>query len=215
MRARILIVDDHPLVRDGLAGRISKQPDLEVCGEAADVPGALRLVASTKPDLAIIDISLKGGDGLDLIKQVRARKFETKMLVASMYDEILYAERALRAGAMGYINKQELPEDMIDAIRQVLAGQIYLSAQMRNRLLQRTVGRGPVAIRSPIESLTDRELEIFQLIGRALTTRQIAEKLHLSIKTIETHRERLKMKLKAKNAAELSRQAVAWTIENA
>jgi DNA-binding NarL/FixJ family response regulator len=213
-RVRILIVDDHPLVREGLRARISKEPDMDVCGEAAGGAEALRLIAAKQPDLAIIDISLEGTDGLELIRQIRSRGYDTKLLVASMHDEHLYAERSLRVGASGYIGKQELPDDVIRAIREVLSGKIYLSPTMSNRLLRRAVGRSKDDVRSPIENLSDRELEIFRLIGTALTTRKIAELLHLSIKTVESHREHLKAKLGAKNAAELSRLAVAWAIEN-
>jgi DNA-binding NarL/FixJ family response regulator len=211
---KILIVDDHPLVREGLASRITRQPDMEICGEAADVNEALALVKTTNPDLVIVDLSLRLSHGTDLIKQVKARGEGTKMLVSSMYDESLYAERVLRAGAMGYINKQEMPEKVIEAIRQVLAGKVYLSPSMTDRLLSRAIGKTGEIERSPIEKLSNRELEIFRLIGRGLTTRQIAKDLHLSVKTVETHRENIKSKLSVSNSAELSRQAVQWVLEN-
>ena len=211
---RILIVDDHPIVREGLAARIARQPELSVCGEAEDVADAMELVKSQRPDLVIVDLSLKSGQGIDLIKRIKAKAPETKMIVSSMYDESLYAERALRAGAMGYINKQEMSEKMIDGIRQVLEGKIYLSPQMTERLLQRAVGAAPQLIQSPIESLSDRELEIFKMIGKGMTTRQIANDLHLSMKTVETHRENIKSKLDVANSAELSRAAVQWVMEN-
>lgn len=212
--AQILIVDDHPMVREGLAVRISNQPDLEVCGEAANVSDALQLVEQLQPDLVIIDISLKDGHGLDLIKQIRLRDERVKMLVSSMHDEALFAERALRAGAMGYINKQEAPEKVVAAIRQVLVGKMVFSSQMTERMLHRAVGR-PLQVRqSPIETLTDRELEVFELIGRGLTTRKIANQLGLSVHTIETHREKIKSKLKLKNSAELGRQALQWVLES-
>jgi DNA-binding NarL/FixJ family response regulator len=212
--ARILIVDDHPIVREGLAARLARQPDLKVCGEAEDVADALEIVKTAKPDLVIVDLSLKTGQGLELIKKIKARNDDVKMLVSSMYDESLYAERALRAGASGYINKQEISEKLIDAIRQVLAGKMYLSPKMTERLLQRAVGAAPQLVQSPIETLSDRELEIFKMIGKGNTTRQIANELHLSIKTVETHRENIKGKLNIPNSAELSREAVQWVMEN-
>lgn len=211
---KILIVDDHPIVREGLAARLARQPDFEVCGEAEDVADALERVKSTKPDVVVIDLSLKSGQGLDLIKRIKSLDLDTKMLVSSMYDESLYAERSLRAGAMGYVNKQEVSEKIIEAIRQVLEGKIYLSPRMTERLLQRAVGSQPQLVQSPYESLTDRELEIFKMIGKGMTTRQIANDLHLSVKTVETHRENIKGKLDLPNSAELSREAVQWVMEN-
>ena len=211
---KVLIVDDHPIVREGLAARIARQPDMTVCGEAEDVADALELVKTTQPDLIIVDLSLKSGQGIDLIKKVKARSEDTKMLVSSMYDESLYAERALRAGALGYINKQEMSDKIVDAIRQVMDGKIYLSPPMTERLLQRAVGSAPELIASPIESLSDRELEIFKMIGTGKTTRLIAGELHLSVKTVETHRENIKAKLDIPNSAELSREAVQWVMEN-
>jgi DNA-binding NarL/FixJ family response regulator len=211
---KILIVDDHPIVREGLAARIARQADLVVCGEAEDVADALELVKATQPDLVIVDLSLKSGQGIDLIKKIKARAEDTKMLVSSMYDESLYAERALRAGALGYINKQEMSDKILEAIRQVMDGKIYLSPPMTERLLQRAVGSTPQLIQSPIENLSDRELEIFKMIGTGKTTRQIAGELHLSVKTVETHRENIKAKLDIPNSAELSREAVQWVMEN-
>lgn len=212
---KILIVDDHPIVREGLAARIARQPDLVVCGEAEDVADALELVKTARPDLIIVDLSLKSGQGLDLIKKITARDEKIKILVSSMYDETLYAERALRAGALGYINKQELSDKIIEAIRHVLDGKIYLSAAMTERLLHRAVGAAaPQLQQSPVETLSNRELEIFKMIGQGRTTRQIAGEVHLSIKTVETHRENIKSKLNVPNGAELSREAVQWVIEN-
>ena len=211
---RILIVDDHPIVREGLAARIGRQGDLQVCGEAEDVAGALELVKTAKPDLVIVDLSLKSGQGLDLIKKISLRAPDTKMLVSSMYDESLYAERALRAGALGYINKQEMSDKIIDAIRHVMEGKIFLSPRMTERLLQRAVGTTPQITPSPVESLSDRELEIFKMIGKGKTTRQIAGELHLSVKTVETQRENIKGKLSLTSSAELSREAVQWVMEN-
>jgi DNA-binding NarL/FixJ family response regulator len=214
--AKILIVDDHPLVREGLAVRIASQPDLKVCGEAADVAEAMERVKATAPDLVIIDLSLKSGHGLDLIKQIRAQYDQVKMLVASMYDESMFAERVLIAGALGYINKQEMPERILDAIRQVLLGKVYLSASMTERVLHRLAAvSAPLEVgTSPVASLSDRELEVFELIGRGVKTSQIASRLHLSVKTIETHREKIKVKLNVKTSTELSRYAVQWVLEN-
>ena len=159
--ARILIVDDHPMMRDGLTIRISNEPDLAVCGEADDVAEALRRVGELNPDLVIIDISLKTGHGIDLVKQIRARHPKMKMLVNSMYDESVYAERSLQAGAMGYLNKQTVRETVIDAIRTVLAGKTYLSPEMTDRILKSRVGGMIEPGKSPIESLSDREMEVF------------------------------------------------------
>jgi DNA-binding NarL/FixJ family response regulator len=187
---QILIVDDHPLVREGLATRISSQEGFEVCGEAADLETALELARTTKPDLVIVDISLKSGDGIDLIKRIKATDGHAKMLVATMYDESLYAERAVRAGATGYINKQEMPENIIEAIREVLAGRLYLSPQMTRHIVRLASGAID-ADPSPIARLSDRELEVFRLIGQGRTTRRIATELGLSVRTIATHRENI------------------------
>ena len=213
-KVKILIVDDHPIVREGLAARLACQPDLIVCGEAEDVADALELVKTTQPDLMIVDLSLKSGQGLDLIKKVKARFENTKMLVSSMYDESLYAERALHAGALGYINKQEISDKIVDAIRQVMDGKIYLSLPMTERLLQRAIGGSPQTVQSPMETLSDRELEVFKMIGAGKITRHIAGELHISVKTVETHRENIKTKLDLANSTELSRAAVQWVIEN-
>lgn len=212
--ARILIVDDHPAIREGLSVRISGQTDLEVCGEAADIEDALAKVKQLKPDLVIVDISLASGNGLDLIKQIKSHHAAVRTLVHSMYDDSLYAERSLQAGAQGYVNKREAPDTMLVAIRQVLTDKIYLSPQMTERLLGRAAGRNVNFEESPVRQLSDRELEIFQLIGQGLTTGAIASQLYLSVHTIDTHREKIKAKLKLKNAAELARAAVQWTLEN-
>ena len=213
--ARILIVDDHPAVREGLALRIAGQPDLEVCGEAADVVEALHLIATTQPDVAIIDLALKTGNGLDLIKRVKARNDSVRMLVWSMYNESLYAERALRAGAMGYINKEHATDQIITAIRCVLEGKVYLSEPMSSKLLGRLVhGDGAQVGRSPVESLSDRELEAFELMGQGLSTEQIAATMHISPKTVETYRARIKEKLGLSNITELVHQAARWVFKN-
>ena len=211
--ARVLIVDDHPLVRAGLTQLISDEPDLEVCGEAAESSEALRQLASASPDLAIIDISLARGSGIDLIKQIKARDTRVKMLVSSMHDESLFAERALHAGAMGYINKQEATDQVIGAIRQILKGQIYLSARMTERMLEGLVSHTHPPEGSAVDNLSNRELEVLANIGQGLTTRVIAKRLHLSVKTIESHREHIKTKLNLKTANELTRFAMQWLME--
>ncbi len=211
--ARILIVDDHPAVREGLALRIKSQPNLEVCGEAADVPEALHLVAEAKPDVAVIDIALRNGNGLDLIKRIKAHDDRVRMLVWSMYSESLFAERALRAGALGYINKEHATDQIITAIRCVLEGRVYLSEPLTGQLLGRLVSGGDAAKRSPITTLSDRELEVFRLIGNGLDTQAIAEKLCVSPKTVETYRARIKEKLNLTGSVDLLRCALQWVIE--
>ena len=208
---RILIVDDHPLVRTGLAQLIGDCPDLEVCGEAGDMAEALKLVATKRPDLAIIDLSLAGGSGLDLIERIKARHKDVLMLVASMHDETLYAERVLAAGARGYINKQEAQDRIIQAVRQVLAGKVYLSQQMTERMLSGMVDAR--ADKRDIDTLSNRELQVFELIGRGVTGSQIAERLNLSTKTIETHQARIKKKLGLASAHELTQRAIRWVME--
>ncbi len=210
-----MLVDDHPLVRHGLSQLINGESDLVVCAEAASGEDALSLVAEQRPDLMVIDIALKGMNGVELIKRIRTRQPEVKMLVSSMHDETLYAERSLRAGARGYVNKEEAPENVIEAIRQVLGGNVFLSAAMKDRLLNVMIDGGDSVQQSPVENLSDRELEVFTLIGRGLTTREVANRLHLSVKTIETHREHIRAKLQITSSAELMRHAVEWVLENA
>ena len=193
-RARILIVDDHPVVRSGLRMLIDDEPDLFVCGEAGDADEAIRVLDAQKPDLVIVDLSLKGSSGLELIKRIKSRESGSKMLVSSMFDESLYAERVLNAGALGYVSKQEAMEKVIEAIRCVLSGRVYLSAAMSDRMLHRLTRDHQVPERSPVETLSDRELEVFEAIGRGRTTGEIAAHLHLSVKTVETHREKIKAK---------------------
>ncbi|MFN9541341.1 MAG: response regulator [Planctomycetota bacterium] len=212
-RLRILIVDDHPIVRDGLNLRISAESDLEVCGEAENVVQALEKVEATRPDLVIVDIALKASHGLELIEQLAARFPQVKMLVVSGFEESLYAERAVRAGANGYLNKQESNEKLIEAIRVVMRGDCYLSEAMKQRMLARVVRRRTVGS-SPAELLTNREMEIFRLIGSGMTTSAIANQLFLSPHTIDSHRENIKKKLGVRNAAELNRQAVQWVLEH-
>jgi DNA-binding NarL/FixJ family response regulator len=213
-RARILIVDDHPVVRSGLRMLIDDEPDLFVCGEAGDADEAIRALDAKKPDLVIVDLSLKGSSGLELIKRIKSRETGSKMLVSSMFDESLYAERVLNAGALGYVSKQEAMEKVIEAIRCVLSGRVYLSATMSDRMLHRLTRDHQAPERSPVESLSDRELEVFEMIGRGRTTGEIATQLHLSVKTVETHREKIKAKLRLKSAAELYQYAVRWVLEH-
>ncbi len=208
---KILIVDDHPLVRAGLAQLIGDCPDLEVCAEAADMAEALRQIDSTNPDLAIIDLSLAGGSGLDLIEHIKSRNRNILMLVASMHDEMLYAERVLAAGARGYINKQEAQESIIRAIRQVLSGKVYLSEAMTERMLSNMVDVGPE--KRDIDSLSNRELQVFELIGQGVPSGQIASQLNLSIKTIETHQAHIKRKLGLGSAHELNQRAIRWIMD--
>ena len=210
-----MIVDDHPAVRDALASRIGRQPDLEVCGEAADMSEALRLVADTQPDLAVIDISLKTGCGIDLIKRIKHRNDSVRMLVWSMHSESLYAERALRAGALGYINKDQATDKIVEAIRRVLEGKVFLSDAMAEKMLHRAVGGGRKEVsRSPLDVLADRELEVFRLIGQGVKTAEIAERLHLSVKTVETYRDRIRQKLDLSDGTELAHYATQWVLEN-
>jgi DNA-binding NarL/FixJ family response regulator len=213
--AKVLIVDDHPAVREALAIRIGRQRDLEVCGEAADMSAALRLVAETRPDVAVIDISLKTGNGIDLIKRIKGRNPDVRILVWSMHGEALYAERALRAGALGYINKDQATHRIVEAIRRVLEGKAYLSEAMTARLLQRAVGRAPGEVTgSLLDVLADRELEVFRLIGEGVKTADIAERLHLSAKTVETYRTRIRRKLDLSDGTKLAHYATQWVLEH-
>ena len=214
-RARVLIVDDHPAVREALAMRIGRQSDLEVCGEAADLSEALRLVADTQPDVAVIDISLKTGCGIDLIKRIKDRNDTVRMLVWSTHSESLYAERALSAGALGYINKDQATDKIVEGIRRVLEGKVYLSDAMVETMLHRTVGGERQEVtRSPLDALANRELEVFRLIGQGVKTAEIAERLHLSVKTIETYRDRIREKLDLSDGTELAHYATKWMLEN-
>ena len=214
-RARVLIVDDHPAVREALALRIGRQTDLEVCGEAADLGEALRLVAETRPDVAVIDISLKTGCGIDLIKRIKDRQDTVRMLVWSTHSESLYAERALLAGALGYITKDQATDTIVEGIRRVLDGKVYLSDAMVETMLQRTVGGEQKHLtRSPLDALANRELEVFRLIGQGEKTTGIAKRLHLSVKTVETYRDRIRQKLDLTNGTELAHYATTWMLEN-
>jgi DNA-binding NarL/FixJ family response regulator len=213
--AKVLIVDDHPAVREALAIRISSEIDLDVCGEADDLDEALQLAAAAKPDLAVIDISLKTESGIDLIKRLRAHDDKIRMIVWSMYSEELFAERALRAGAMGYLTKEKGTGQIIEAIRRVLEGNVYLSEGLTKKLLKRTVGK-PVEDASgcAFDALSDRELDVFRLIGQGLKTNGIALQLHLSVNTVETYRDRIRAKLNLTDGLELTRCAMQWFLEN-
>jgi DNA-binding NarL/FixJ family response regulator len=214
-RARVVIVDDHPAVRQALALRIGRQADLEVCGEAADMSEALRLIADTSPDVAVVDISLKTDNGIDLIKQIKDRSDHIRILVWSMHGESLYAERALHAGALGYITKDQATDRIVEAIRRVLAGKVWLSEAMAERMLQKIVGtaRDGVA-RSPLQALADGELEVFRLIGQGVKTAEIAERLHLSVKTVKISSDRIRQKLSLADGAKLADYAAQWLREN-
>jgi DNA-binding NarL/FixJ family response regulator len=207
---RVLVVDDHPMMRQGLAQLLDNEPDLKVCAEAESGSQAMSVLAAQKVDLILLDISLPDKNGLEIIKDVRALQPEMPILVVSMHDESLYAERVLRAGARGYIMKQEGGKKLLLAVRQVLAGQISVSEKMSARILELFSGHRP-AKTSPIERLSDREFEVFQLIGQGHGTREIADHLHLSIKTVEVHRAKIKQKLELKTATELVRHAVRWS----
>ena len=207
--ARIFIVDDHPVFRDGLAGVIRQAPGFAVCGEADSAPAALTAIERLKPQLVLVDLSLPGRGGLELIKDLRAVRPETSVLVISMHDEALYAERVLRAGGQGYIMKQEGPEKILEAIRMVLAGQIYLSGKMSSRILGVLSGRRPESP-SAISQLTDRQLEILQLTGEGLDSHAIAKMLHLSFKTVDAHRAQIRERLGLKNYTELISYAARW-----
>jgi DNA-binding NarL/FixJ family response regulator len=207
---RIIIVDDHPMVREHLVEVMANEPDLAVCGEAEDRNQALELIEATRPHLAIIDLSLKGSHGFELIKDIHVRYPELLMLVVSMHDESLYAERVIRAGAHGYINKQEATRNILLAIRHVLSGQVFLSQKMIAHIATKTVGRRTTRA-TDLETLTDRELRVFELIGQGHSMRQIAQELHLDVKTVETYRARIKDKLQLKNAGEVLQYAIRAT----
>jgi DNA-binding NarL/FixJ family response regulator len=209
-KAKIVIVDDHPIVREGLADLINKEKDLVVCGQAEDASQAMKAIRALKPDMVTVDISLKGADGLELIKDIKIQYPDLAVLALSMHKESLYAERALRAGAKGYITKHEATKKVVMAIRKVLNGELYLSDKMTEKLVHKLVGGEPEAGASPVERLTDRELEVFSLFGQGYGTRQISEQLHLSVKTVETYRSRIKEKLNLTSASELLRHAFQW-----
>ncbi|MGZ4966605.1 MAG: response regulator [Chthoniobacterales bacterium] len=213
-KRRVVIVEDHPMFREQLRLLIDKEEDLVVCGEADNVPAALALIQHTRPQLAIIDITLKGASGLDLLKDLRAHEIDLPVLVLSMHDESLYAERALRAGARGYITKQEASIKVMTAIRQVLSGEIYLDTNVMRRMVDKVVGKSDKAV-SAIDRLTDRELEVFELIGQGRTTREIGYRLSVGLTTVDTYRARIKEKLQLGNAVQLHAEASRWVTERA
>ncbi|MSR59914.1 MAG: response regulator transcription factor [Planctomycetaceae bacterium] len=210
---RVLVVDDHPFMRRGLAQTINDQPGMQVCGEAGSVAEALLLMESAQPHLAVVDISLGGSSGIDLIKAIREKWPDTKVLVSSMHDETLFAERSLRAGALGYVDKGAPPDAFVTALKRVNSGQVYLSDRMTGRMLDRVLTDGAHDQRSGIDKLSNRELQVFEMIGKGMVSKQIAAKLGLSPKTVETHREHIKGKLNLNNASELTRHAVQWVLE--
>jgi len=212
MKSRVLVVDDHPIVRQGLTLLINRESDLTVCGEAEDAHTAMQSLTSTRPDILVVDISLNGPDGLDLLKNVRSRHPELPVLILSMHDESIYAERALRAGAQGYIMKQEATEKVLVALRRILSREIYVSERIANRMLHRYIGNPSASKPSSIADLTDRELEVFRLIGEGHSTRQIAEELHISVKTVESYQSHIKEKLSLRSARELVQHAIQWSI---
>lgn len=211
---RIMIVDDHPLLRLGLTRLLEDEDDLEVCCEADTNSQAFELAATTTPDLVITDLSLAGGNGLDLIKRLRGAYPDMQILVCSMYDEGIFAYRTLNAGARGYISKEEATLRIVEAVRHVLGGRIWMSEAMTERVLQGIADRTGNGLGS-VESLSDRELEVFRLVGNGLRTSQIAKQLHLSVKTIETHRDNIKKKLNLASGNELTRRAIQWVLEQA
>ena len=211
MKARVIIVDDHPIFRMGMAELLNQEDDFIVCGLAEDIAGARKAIQQHTPDLAIIDITLAGENGLDLVKELSGGKNGLPILVLSMHDEQVWAERAIRAGARGYIMKKEASEKVIFALRNILGGKIHVSANIMERLLDRFQLKPDASTAPTVDLLTDRELEVFRLIGAGLSTREIAERMNLGVKTIGTYRDRVKQKLGIKTAADLIRRAVLWT----
>src|SRR5580704_11901 len=207
-KKRILVVDDHPIVRQGLSLLLNREPDLVVCGEAEEATGAMHVLASARPDVLIVDISLTGPDGLDLLKNIRITHPALPVLILSMHEESIYAERALRAGANGYIMKQEATEKVLVAVRRILSGEIYVSDHIANKMLKHYITGSGTLRNSSIADLSDRELEVFRLIGEGHGTRQISEELHLSIKTVESYQAHIKEKLSLRSARELMQHAI-------
>ena len=210
-RTRILIVDDHPLVRERLTEVINRETDLEVCAEAEDRGEAIESIKATAPHLVIIDLTLKNSDGFELIKDIHSRWPSLFTLVVSMHDESLYAQRVLRAGARGYITKQQATRSILSAIRRVLAGQIFVSELMAGQIFGRLADHKAANPGEPLSSLAERELQVFELTGRGLNTREIAAQLSIGVKTVETYRHRIRDKLQLQHPQDLLRSAIAWT----
>jgi DNA-binding NarL/FixJ family response regulator len=208
--SRVLLVDDHPIVRQGLRHLIGNEPDLEVCGEAASVREAREAIRQVAPDVVVSDISLRDGDGIELVTELRAHYPALPVLVLSMHDEAIYAERMLAAGASGYIMKQAASEQFIVALRQVLAGGRWVSEAVSARILHKLAAGGTPSPTTPVDQLSNRELQVLRMIGRGLSSRQVADTLHLSVKTVEAHRQRIKQKLELTTGAQLVRYAAAW-----
>lgn len=213
-QSQIMIIDSHPIVREGYSRLIERQQGLQVCAESDGKEEAIRQIGLVSPDLIIVGITLKDGNGLDLIKEIKSQFDQIRFLVVSMHDEILFAEKAIRAGALGYLNKQATADQILKAIYRVLDGKVYLSPAITERMICRSIGSDNHSDLSPVESLSAREFEVFKQIGSGATTRQIAQKLQLSSKTVETYRENIKLKLNLKNATELSLHATQWALEN-
>jgi DNA-binding NarL/FixJ family response regulator len=213
-KSRVIVVEDHPVLCEGLMQLICRQPDLSCTSSADNTASAKRLVEQSKPDLVLLDLRLKGGDPLDLIKTLQVEHPNVKVLVLSQYDELIFAERVLRAGASGYIMKENATEEVLRAVRKVLAGELYFSERVAAAVVQRSLRQKPSASGLGLERLSDRELQVFQLIGASYGTREIAEQFHLSPKTVETHREKIKCKLGLRNGAELKQFARQWAAEN-
>ncbi|MDR3700275.1 MAG: response regulator transcription factor [Candidatus Sulfopaludibacter sp.] len=209
-KATVLLVDDHPIVRQGLTQLINQEPDLAVCGHAEDAASAFHAIAVHRPDIVVLDISLNGPDGLTVLKEMRMNDPVLPVLVLSMHDESLYAERALRAGANGYIMKQEATERVLEAIRRIRGGEVYVSDRIAKRLLRQVVSSPSAAGKSPMEALSDRELTVFRLIGEGRGTREIADDLHVSVKTVESYQAHIKEKLSLSNGRELVQHAIRW-----
>ena len=212
--ARILVVDDHPIIREGLSALLVAQPDMVVCGEASNISGALKIVTDVGPDVAVVDIALNGENGLDLVRRMKVITPQLRVLVVSMYDDELYAERALDAGAMGYLNKQVASRNIVEAIRRLLGGKQYLSEETAARIAASKNEHLPDGARRGLSALTNRDMEVFKQIGNGMTTAEIAGALYLSVKTVESHRQKIKMKLDLNTSAELSREAVRFVMGN-
>ena len=212
LKKKVFVVDDHPIVRQGLAQMVNREPDLTVCGEAEDASTVLQAIVAVKPDIMIVDISLNGPDGLELLKNIRTRYPALPVLILSMHDESIYAERALRAGANGYIMKHEAAEKVLGAVRQILNHETYVSDRVASKILQRYISGSDSPKSSPLSELSDRELEVFRLIGKGHSTRMIAEELHLSVKTVESYQAHIKDKLSLKNGRELVQHAIQWVL---